>query len=47
MVPWTIIKKWHEAGTYVPYETDALYEMLMQVRAWVEHSCRALLTMSM
>ena len=35
VVPWTIIKKWHEAGEYVPYSSDDLFSLLMQVKSRV------------
>ena len=35
VVPWTIIKKWHEAGEYEPYATDALVGLLMEVKSRV------------
>ena len=31
VVPWTVIKRWFEAGSYVPYASDQMFELLMQV----------------
>lgn len=35
VVPWTVIKKWHEAGQYTTYPTHELFAMLVQVKVRV------------
>ena len=35
VVPWTKIKLWFEAGTYVPYAFDHMYELLVQAKSRV------------
>lgn len=35
ITPWTVIKKWYDAGEYVPYADDTLIELLMDVKAQV------------
>jgi len=35
VVPWTVIKKWHENGKYVPYHETDLFELLMKIKAQV------------
>lgn len=35
ITPWTVIKKWYDQGTYVPYEDEKLVELLMDVKAQV------------
>ncbi|KAF1333536.1 Elongator complex protein, partial [Globisporangium splendens] len=35
ITPWTVIKKWYDAGEYVPYADDTLIELLMKVKAQV------------
>ena len=35
VTPWTIIKKWFDEGSYVPYGDDALKELLMGAKARV------------
>jgi len=35
VVPWTVIKRWFEAGSYVPYASDQMFEVLMQVKSRV------------
>ncbi|KAG7379479.1 hypothetical protein PHYPSEUDO_008526 [Phytophthora pseudosyringae] len=35
ITPWTVIKKWYEEGSYVPYGDDKLIELLMDVKAEV------------
>ena len=32
IVPWTVIKKWHESGTYTPYEEHELRKLLIKVK---------------
>ena len=32
VVPWTVIKKWHQSGEYVPYEEEALAELLIETK---------------
>ena len=34
-VPWTVIKRWFEAGKYVPYAETELFELLLDVKAQV------------
>ena len=34
-VPWTVIKRWFEAGKYVPYAETDLFELLLDVKAQV------------
>ena len=35
VVPWTKIKQWYEAGSYVPYPHEQMYELLVQVKSRV------------
>jgi len=35
VTPWTVIKRWHDSGEYVPYDEPALCELLMDVKAQV------------
>jgi ELP3 family radical SAM enzyme/protein acetyltransferase len=35
VTPWTVIKKWFDEGSYVPYAEDALVELLMDVKSRV------------
>lgn len=35
ITPWTVIKKWYDAGEYKPYADELLIEMLMKVKAMV------------
>ncbi|ETL81321.1 hypothetical protein L917_18312 [Phytophthora nicotianae] len=35
ITPWTVIKKWYDEGSYVPYSDDKLIELLMDVKAEV------------
>ncbi|KAG3092451.1 hypothetical protein PI124_g16930 [Phytophthora idaei] len=35
ITPWTVIKKWYDEGSYVPYGDDKLIELLMDVKAEV------------
>ncbi|KAH7488423.1 hypothetical protein PRIC2_007036 [Phytophthora ramorum] len=35
ITPWTVIKKWYDEGSYVPYADDMLIELLMDVKAEV------------
>lgn len=35
ITPWTVIKKWFDAGEYVPYPDETLIELLMDVKARV------------
>ncbi|KAK1947204.1 Elongator complex protein 3 [Phytophthora citrophthora] len=35
ITPWTVIKKWYDEGSYVPYSEDKLIELLMDVKAEV------------
>ncbi len=35
ITPWTVIKKWYDAGEYKPYSDDELIELLMDVKAQV------------
>jgi histone acetyltransferase (RNA polymerase elongator complex component) len=35
IVPWTVIKKWHDEGKFTPYPDDELVELLMRVKAKV------------
>ncbi len=35
VTPWTVIRKWHEAGTYVPYPESDLVELLIHVKSQV------------
>ena len=35
VVPWTKIKQWYEAGSYVPYAFDHMYELLVQAKSRV------------
>ncbi|POM61639.1 Elongator complex protein [Phytophthora palmivora] len=35
ITPWTVIKKWYDEGSYVPYADDKLIELLMDVKAQV------------
>ncbi|KAL4170834.1 hypothetical protein KRP22_008938 [Phytophthora ramorum] len=35
ITPWTVIKKWYDEGSYVPYADDKLIELLMDVKAEV------------
>ncbi|KAL0583254.1 hypothetical protein ABG067_006862 [Albugo candida] len=35
ITPWTVIKKWHDSGSYIPYSDDELIELLMEVKAQV------------
>ncbi|CAK4079010.1 unnamed protein product [Aphanomyces euteiches] len=35
VTPWTVIKKWYDAGTYVPYGDNELMSLLMDVKAQV------------
>ncbi|GLD94248.1 hypothetical protein PINS_up002859 [Pythium insidiosum] len=35
ITPWTVIKKWFDEGSYVPYDEDTLIELLMDVKAQV------------
>lgn len=32
ITPWTVIKKWYDEGSYVPYSDDKLIELLMDVK---------------
>ena len=33
VTPWTVIKKWYDEGTYVPYGDEELTQLLAEVRA--------------
>ncbi|CAI5737270.1 unnamed protein product [Peronospora destructor] len=35
ITPWTVIKKWYDEGSYVPYADDKLMNLLMDVKAEV------------
>ncbi|KAE9049268.1 hypothetical protein PR003_g3828 [Phytophthora rubi] len=35
ITPWTVIKKWYDEGSYVPYPDDKLIDLLMDVKAEV------------
>lgn len=35
ITPWTVIKKWFDDGSYVPYPDETLIELLMEVKAQV------------
>ena len=35
VVPWSVVKKWHDEGSYVPYDLDEMFELLMRVKARV------------
>ncbi|RLN69326.1 hypothetical protein BBJ29_000233 [Phytophthora kernoviae] len=35
ITPWTVIKKWYDEGSYVPYADDKLIDLLMDVKAEV------------
>ncbi|OWZ15349.1 Elongator complex protein [Phytophthora megakarya] len=35
ITPWTVIKKWYDEGSYVPYAEDKLIELLMDVKTQV------------
>ena len=35
VVPWTKIKQWFDAGSYVPYAFDHMYELLVQAKSRV------------
>jgi ELP3 family radical SAM enzyme/protein acetyltransferase len=35
IVPWTVIKKWHDDGKFTPYPDEELFELLMRVKAKV------------
>jgi ELP3 family radical SAM enzyme/protein acetyltransferase len=39
VVPWTVIKKWHESGKYKPYGDkelfDMLYDVKLQIPQWI------------
>lgn len=35
ITPWTVIKKWYDEGSYVPYSDDKLIDLLMDVKAQV------------
>ncbi|UIZ28241.1 hypothetical protein KXD40_004316 [Peronospora effusa] len=35
ITPWTVIKKWYDEGSYVPYADDKLMDLLMDVKAEV------------
>jgi histone acetyltransferase (RNA polymerase elongator complex component) len=35
VVPWTIIKRWFEEGKFVPYSSEQMFDLLMQVKARV------------
>ena len=35
IVPWTVIKKWYDEGSYVPYPDNDLFELLMRVKAQI------------
>ncbi|KAG7402077.1 hypothetical protein PHYBOEH_007291 [Phytophthora boehmeriae] len=35
ITPWTVIKKWYDEGSYVPYDEDKLIDLLMDVKAEV------------
>ena len=34
-MPWTKIKQWFDAGAYVPYAFDHMYELLVQAKSRV------------
>lgn len=35
IVPWTVIKKWFDEGSYVPYPEDDLFELLIRVKTQI------------
>ncbi|KAJ0392898.1 hypothetical protein P43SY_001338 [Pythium insidiosum] len=35
ITPWTVIKKWFDEGSYVPYDEETLIDLLMDVKAQV------------
>ena len=35
VVPWTIIKRWYEEGKFVPYSSEQMFDLLMQVKSRV------------
>ena len=35
VVPWTVIKKWFDEGSYVPYSDEELIDVLTRVKAKV------------
>ena len=35
VVPWTIIKRWYEEGKFVPYSSEQMVDLLMQVKSRV------------
>uniref|UniRef100_A0AAV1TAN3 tRNA carboxymethyluridine synthase n=1 Tax=Peronospora matthiolae TaxID=2874970 RepID=A0AAV1TAN3_9STRA len=35
ITPWTVIKKWYDEGSYVPYADDKMMDLLMDVKAKV------------
>ncbi len=35
VTPWTVIKQWFDAGTFVPYPDEELFELILRIKAQV------------